>query len=98
MKKRTDEFLSIKDALHDMLQENKLQHGIDEIDVQKAWKAVMGKGVSSYTIQVELKNKTLLIKLTSSTLREELSYGKEKIIQMMNENLKKTVINKVKLL
>jgi len=81
-----------------MLSENKLQHGIDQVDVQKAWKNVMGKGVSSYTIQVELKNKTLLVKLSSSTLREELSYGKEKIVQMMNENLKKTVIKRVKLL
>ena len=98
MAKRTNDFLSLKDALQEMLQENKLQKGIDQITVQEAWKKVMGKGVASYTDRVELKKNVLIIKLSSSTLREELSYGQEKIIVMMNENLQKTIINKVKLL
>ena len=98
MAKRTNDFLSLKDALQEMLQENKLQKGIDQITVQEAWKKVMGKGVSSYTNKVELKKNVLIIKLSSATLREELSYGQDKIIAMMNENLQKTIINKVKLL
>lgn len=81
-----------------MLQENKLQKGIDQITVKEAWKIVMGKGVASYTNKVELKKNVLIIKLSSATLREELSYGQEKIIAMMNENLQKNIINKVKLL
>lgn len=81
-----------------MLEENKLQKGIDQISVKEAWKTVMGKGVASYTNSVELKKNVLIIKLSSSALREELSYGQSKIITMMNENLQKTVINKVKLL
>ena len=98
MAKRTNDFLSLKDALQEMLQENKLQKGIDQIMVKEAWKKVMGKGVAGYTNNVELKKNVLIIKLTSAALREELSYGKEKIIAMMNESLQKTVINKVKLL
>tara|TARA_R110002073_G_scaffold139232_2_gene289352 strand:- start:128924 stop:129220 length:297 start_codon:yes stop_codon:yes gene_type:complete len=96
--KRTNEFISIKEALKEMLQENKLQHGMDQLAVKEAWKAVMGNGVYSYTTEVVLKKNVLIIELCSSTLREELSYGKEKIITMMNENLQKAVINKVKLL
>ena len=46
---------------------------------------MMGPGVANHTSAVKLQNKTLIIQLTSSVLREELSYGKDKIIKMMNE-------------
>jgi hypothetical protein len=42
-----------------------------------------------------LSNKTLFISLSSAVLREELSYGKSKIIQMMNEALGKELITKI---
>jgi hypothetical protein len=35
------------------------------------------------------------VQLSSSVLREELSYGKEKIINMLNEELGKTIIKKL---
>jgi len=57
----------------------------------------MGQGVVSYTEKVQLQNKTLVISLSSSVLREELSYGKEKIITMMNEELGEELISKIML-
>ena len=98
MSKRTNDFISVKDVLQEMLQQNKLQKGIDQVNVKEAWQFVMGNGVSSYTDSVEMKGDTLIVRLSSATLREELSYGKEKIAKMMNENIGKTIINKVKLL
>jgi len=97
MSKRRNDFISAQDALHEMIRENKLQHGIDNVSVKEAWAEVMGNGVSSYTDSIELRKDILILKLTSSTLREELSYGKDKIISMMNEYLGKDVIRKVKL-
>jgi hypothetical protein len=38
-----------------------------------------------------------VVKLKSSVLREELSYGKEKIIKMMNEELGENLISKIML-
>lgn len=98
MSKRTNNFISVKDVLQEMLQENKLQKGIDQVNVKEAWQFVMGKGVSSYTDSVDLKGETLMVRLSSATLREELSYGKDKIAKMMNENIGKLLIKKVKLL
>jgi hypothetical protein len=51
--------------------------------------------VVSYTQEVTLKGTTLYVKLNSSVLREELSYGKEKIRAMMNEALGKEEIKKI---
>lgn len=95
--KRKSEFASIKDIMQDVLQENKLQKGMDLVAIKEAWVEVMGNGVNSYTKDIQFKNGILLVKLTSSVLREELSYGKDKIIQLLNENLHKTLIKSVKL-
>jgi|LGVF01.2.fsa_nt_gb hypothetical protein len=96
--KRNNEFLSIKDVMNEVLQENKLQKGMDLMAIKEAWAEVMGNGVVSYTESVSYKNYTLIIKLTSSVLREELSYGKDKIITLINEKLNKVLIKNVKLL
>ena len=68
---------------------------MDKIDVQQAWKNLMGNGVNSYTKEVVLKGTTLYVALTSAVLREELSYGKQKIIKMINEELGKEVVKDV---
>ena len=75
-----------------------MQKGMDQMYVKEAWAQVMGQGVMNYTESVSLKNQTLLVKLTSSTLREELEYGKNKIVMMMNESLRSVSIKSVKLL
>ena len=55
----------------------------------------MGNGVNNYSTAVSLQRDTLYIQLSSSVLREELSYGKEKIITMLNEELGKDIIKKL---
>jgi hypothetical protein len=86
---------SIGDVLKEFIEKNKLQAGMDKIDVEEAWKSLMGNGVNSYTKEVVLKGTTLYVSLTSAVLREELSYGKQKIIKMINEELRKEVIKEV---
>ena len=84
--------------MKDVLQENKLQKGMDLVLVKEAWAEVMGNGVNTYTKNIQFKNGTLIVELTSSVLREELSYGKDKIVRLLNEKLNKTLIKSVKLL
>ena len=95
--RRNNEFLSIKDVMSTVLEENKLQKGIDLVLIKEAWAEVMGSGVVSYTHDVQFKAGVLYVKLTSSVLREELSYGKDKIVKLINEKLNKMLIKSVKL-
>lgn len=97
MVKRLNEFQSMEDLMKDVIKENKLTKGMNQISVEEAWAKLMGNGVVSYTSKVELNGKTLVVKLKSSVLREELSYGKEKIIKMMNEELGENLISKIML-
>src|SRR6478672_8668732 len=95
MAKRLSNESSIGDVLKTIIQQNKLQGGIDEISVRDAWVSLMGNGVNSYTKNVILKGSTLYVELTSAVLREELSYGKEKIIKMINEELRREIVKEV---
>lgn len=95
MAKRQSNESPIGDVLKEFIQVNKLQGGMDKIDVEAAWKSLMGNGVNSYTKEVLLKGSTLYVSLTSSVLREELSYGKQKIMTMINDELRKDVVKDI---
>jgi len=95
MAKRTSNESSISDVLKVIIQKNNLQSGIDGISVKDAWVSLMGNGVNSYTRNVVLKGSTLYVELTSAVLREELSYGKDKIIKMINDELRRDIVKDV---
>jgi hypothetical protein len=95
MAKRLNNESSIGDVLKEIIQVNKLQPGIDQISVKEAWETLMGNGVNSYTKNVVLKGSTLYVELNSAVLREELNYGKDKIIKMINEELRRDIVTAV---
>ena len=64
----------------------------DSYQAENAFKKVMGAPIAKYTKEVYIKNKRMYVKLTSSVIREELSMGKSKIVNMVNEDIGRVVI------
>lgn len=96
MAKRKAENSSLGEVLREFISSRrKLQQGLNKVSTQEAWHAVMGDAISKYTSQVLLERDTLYVQLSSSVLREELSYGKDKIIALLNEHLEKDLIKKL---
>ncbi|WP_269227877.1 DUF721 domain-containing protein [Flavobacterium eburneipallidum] len=95
MAKRLNDQSTVGDILQQIIQVNKLQGGMDQIDVREAWKNLMGNGVNHYTKNVVLKGTTLYVELSSAVLREELSHGKSKIVALINEELRRDVVKDV---
>ena len=95
MAKRFNEESPIGDVLKQFISQNKLEAGIDVVNVRDAWKNLMGNGVNNYTTEIQLKGSVLYVALSSAVLREELSYGKDKIIKMINEELRKDVVTSI---
>lgn len=92
---KNDDFVNMSDALQDFKQQNKLVKGFEKVSVDTAWKEVMGPGVMSYTTGLRFTNGTLHVSLSSSVLREELLYGRTKIISNLNEHLNSELIEKL---
>jgi len=95
MHKRKHEAFSLSDHLKDFIEVNKLDKGLDKVQAASAWNKVMGVAISKYTTDIKFEKDTLYVRLSSSTLREELSYGNQKIIQLINEELGKDLIKKL---
>lgn len=97
MAKRESDSFSIKDLLGSYIKDSKLNKGFQKIHIEEAWEKLMGVGVASYTTEVKLQNGTLIVCLSSSVLREELSYGKDKIVRMINEEMGEDLVKKLML-
>tara|TARA_R100000789_G_C2979617_1_gene143065 strand:+ start:336 stop:635 length:300 start_codon:yes stop_codon:yes gene_type:complete len=96
MVKRNRENKTLGDLLKDFVDDNKLdKKGLDQVKITEVWNSQMGPAIEKYTTGIILKNNTLFVQLSSSVLREELSYGREKIIRMMNEEMGKKVVEKL---
>lgn len=60
---------------------------LNEAKVRQVWKEKMGTTINSYTKDINLRKGKLFITLTSASLKQELSYEREKIVEMMNGEL-----------
>ena len=93
--KRNFETKSLKSVLGNLIDKNSLNDGLNNVKIQSLWKKTMGDNVNSYTTDIYLKKKTLYVSLSSSVLRQELSYGRQKIVDLINEEIGKNLINKI---
>ncbi|MEI7594557.1 MAG: DUF721 domain-containing protein [Bacteroidota bacterium] len=85
----------IGDVISKVLDRFNLKPKLNEIQLRSAWARIMGKNVSQYTTDIYIKNKTLFIKLSSPALRDELSYSKEKLKNIINEELGSEQIQRI---
>ena len=91
---RFKEAKSIKNIIQKITTNKLLGSGLKKF-LKKIWLKVIGKNVSQYTRNIYIKNNTLYLTITSSALKEELSYGKDKIIQNFNKEIGNDEINKI---
>ena len=92
----SDDAQKIKSILGEFISKNALSDGIDTARIQENWSSIMGENISAYTKEVRLQKDVLIVKLSSSVLRQELSYGKEKIIEMINKSLGENKIQEIR--
>ena len=85
----------IKDLVNIFLRKNKLEKGLLDLEVKKVWFELMDNGIANYTLDVNLRNKTLYIKLSSPALKQELSYGKEKLMDLINKKFDEEIVQKI---
>ena len=93
--KRTSNEAPLKEVLDRWLKAYGYDGKMKEMDVLEAWPEMMGTAVANRTSEIYIKNKKLFLKMDSSVMREELSYGKDVIIQRVNEKAGAEIITNV---
>lgn len=94
-RKRSSENQEIGKVIDRMLKAYGLDGKMKEMDVINSWEEMMGKAVASRTEKIFIKNKVLHLKLNSSVMRDELLFGKQVIIDRVNQNAGFQMINDV---
>jgi len=86
---------SVGEVIKEMMRNLNLEEKVTEARIAAVWEKVMGQGISKYTTNISFRNGTLSIRLSSPVLRQELSYGKTKIIGLINEALDQDMVEEV---
>ena len=93
MKKRND--ITLNDAMKDMLQEYRLKSHLNETRVKMIWEKLMGKTISTYTSDIFVRKNVLYLTILSAPLKHELSYAKDKIRSLINDEMGEDYIKDV---
>lgn len=94
-KERAAKDEGIDQVIDKLLKAYQLDGKMKEMDIINGWEEMMGGAVAHRTERLFIRNKVLHIKLNSSIMRDELMYGKQVIIERVNQKAGKEMINDV---
>jgi hypothetical protein len=86
---------SLKDAIKAMVKSLNMKQGLYQNQLQKIWLEKMGTTIFNHTKEIKLYRNRLFLTIESAALKQELSFSKEKIIAMLNEELGENYIEDV---
>ena len=86
---------SIGDALKQFLEGSRIKGGIQALQIEDVWEAIMGKTIARYTDKLQIIGDRLIITTSVGPLKKELVYQKDKIRQRVNEALGQKVVAEV---
>lgn len=77
------------------LREEGLETPYNEYRLVEAWPEVMGEGIARYTKDVQIRNRVLYVRMTSSVVRNELMYARKSLVHKLNQHIGAQVIENI---
>lgn len=74
---------NIKELLGSFVQQKKIKQGYDLVNIRVFWEERMGSMINKYTESITLYDTLVVVKITSSSLKQELSYNQNQILQIL---------------
>lgn len=87
--------IPIGQVLQQFLRKSRMRNDIRSIQVGDVWEKVVGKTIAAYTDRVQLVNQTLFISTTVASLRSELLYQRQLIVDRVNEEMGENIVTDV---
>jgi len=86
---------SIGIVIKRLLKNQKLEGRLKELDVLELSEKLLGKNLMKYINDLSVKNGTLIIKVKSAAVRNELSYQKSEIIKKINKQVGNKILQEI---
>ena len=87
----------IGEVIKELLKNYDITSKFNEAHVITSWDKLMGPSVTKYTVKIEVEKRILFVKLSNSALKQELSYAREKIKKMLNDEVGEEVLLDVRI-
>lgn len=89
--------MSMADVLKEYKKEMNIDNKLKEVELVSSWEEIAGQAIARRTTRVYIKDKTLVIHLSSPVVRNELLMIKATLIERMNEKAGERLIDSVEL-
>ncbi len=86
---------SLKALIHEMLKNAGMEHKYLELEIIECYKKSVGEIIWKRTQEVYLKERTLVLKMSSGVLKQELFFEKKKLIDLINQQLEAPFIEEI---
>lgn len=87
--------LRIDAIIRQMIEATGMRPEFRRHSVESAWPRVVGKNIAMYTGRIYAKDRTLHVYITSAPLKEELSYARDRLVELLNEAVGEEVIDSI---
>ncbi len=85
----------ISEVISDYISEMRISRKLGEVRIISSWPAIVGPSIAKQTEKVYIRNGVFYVHLKSPVLRNELSYMKTRIMEVLNEQAGDKIISKV---
>ena len=87
---------SIKDIVLQSLRVNGLETPLLQKRIVDSWQEVVGEMISRYTLNVYIENQTVVVRMSSPALRQELSMRRDYYVELLNNKVGAKVIYNIR--
>lgn len=85
----------LADAFQDLLKAYRLEDTYQEKLLISSWPSLVGKTIADRTSNVYIKEKKLMVKITSGPVKKELQLNKTKVIALIESQIGKGIVDDV---
>lgn len=85
----------LANAFQDLLKAYRLEDTYQEKLLISSWPTLVGKTIADRTSNVYIKDKKLMVKITSGPVKKELQLNKSKVIALIESQIGKGIVDDV---
>ena len=86
---------TLKEALAGLLHDFHLEEKINERRLSESWERMFGKTIMKYTRKIYVKDKKLFLTIDSASLKQELLFNKQKMMDRINAEIAVGMIEEI---
>lgn len=87
--------MTLKQAIDKLIDAYQLRAKFDELKLAETWEEVVGKHISSHTIEIRIKDYKLFVKIDSPVVKQELTFMRSRLLSLINRKFNHKIVDEI---